>query len=80
MEVRDYDPWLALTDGGDGYVFYRHFSKRFDDLISPGGYMLLEIGGNSHKEGIENLFSKAGFQVMFIKDIQNNFRAIEVRK
>ena len=36
-EVQDYDPELALTDGADGYVFYRCFSKRFDDLISPGG-------------------------------------------
>ena len=79
-EVRDYDPELALTDGADGYVFYRRFSKRFDDLISPGGYMLLEIGGNSHKEGVEKIFSKAGLQVTFLKDLQGDFRAVEVRK
>ena len=79
-EVRDYDPELALTDGTDGYVFYRHFSKRFDDLISPGGYILLEIGGNSHKEGVGKIFSKAGLQATFFKDLQGNFRAVEVRK
>jgi release factor glutamine methyltransferase len=79
-EVRDYDPYIALTDGADGYVFYRHFSKRFDDLISPGGYMLLEIGGNSYKEGVEKIFSKAGLQTTFLKDLQGDFRAVEVRK
>jgi release factor glutamine methyltransferase len=79
-EVRDYDPERALTDGADGYVFYRRFSKRFDDLISPGGYMLLEIGGNSHKEGVEKIFSKVRLQTTFLKDLQGDFRAVEVRK
>ena len=79
-EVRDYDPERALTDGADGYVFYRRFSKRFDDLISPGGYMLLEIGGNSHKEGVKKIFSKSGLRATFLKDMQGDFRAIEVRK
>ena len=79
-EVRDYDPEIALTDGGDGHVFYKRFSKSFDDLISPGGYMLLEIGGNSYKEGVEKIFSKAGLQTTFLKDLQGDFRAVEVRK
>jgi len=79
-EVRDYDPELALTDGADGYVFYKRFSKRFDDLISPGGYMLLEIGGNSHKESVKKIFSKSGLRATFLKDMQGDFRAIEVRK
>jgi release factor glutamine methyltransferase len=79
-EVRDYDPELALTDGADGYVFYRRFSKRFNDLISPGGYMLLEIGVNSHKEGVEKIFSIAGLKTTFLKDLQGDFRAVEVRK
>ena len=78
--VRNYDPELALTDGADGYVFYRRFSERFDDLISTSGYMLLEIGGNSHKDGVEKIFSKAGLQAMFLKDLQGDFRAVEVRK
>ena len=79
-EVRDYDPKLALTDGADGFIFYKRFSKRFDDLISPGGYMLLEIGGNSHKEGVEKIFSNAGLKATFFKDLQGDLRAVEVRK
>ena len=42
--------------------------------------MLLEIGGNSHKEGVENIFSKTGLQTEFFRDLQGDFRAVEVRK
>ena len=39
-----------------------------------------EIGGNSHKEGVEKIFSKVGLQTTFLKDLQGDFRAVEVRK
>ena len=79
-EVRDYDPRIALTDGADGYVFYRRFADRFNDLLNPGGYMLLEIGGNSQKEILEGVFLDAGLTATFFKDIQGDFRVVEVRK
>ena len=78
-EVRDYDPILALTDGDDGLIFYRHFFNNFNDLINQGGYMLLEIGGNHHKVLIENIISKTNLQAIFYKDLQGDFRAVEVR-
>ena len=80
VEVRDYDPKIALTDGADGYVFYRRFAEIFDELINPDGYMLLEIGGNSQKEVVEGVFLDTGLTATFIKDIQGDFRVVEVRK
>ena len=79
-EVRGYDPEKALTDGSDGYVFYRRFSELFDDLLNPFGFMLLEIGGNAQKEGVEKIFSDAGLQTEFFRDNQDDFRVVEVRK
>ena len=79
-EVRNFDPRQALTDYADGYVFYRRFAKKFDDIVSSGGYILLEIGGVVHKEGVGKIFSKAGLQVKFYKDLQGDFRVAEVRK
>ena len=79
-EVQDYDPKIALTDGADGYVFYRRFAESFDELINPDGYMLLEIGGNSQKEILEGVFLDAGLTATFFKDIQGDFRVVEVRK
>ena len=42
--------------------------------------MLLEIGGNTHKKGVEKIFSDAGLSVAFYNDLHGDFRAIEVRK
>jgi release factor glutamine methyltransferase len=79
-EVRGYDPEKALTDGSDGYVFYRRFSELFDDLLNPLGFMLLEIGGNAQKDDVEKIFSDAGLQTVFFRDSQDDFRVVEVRK
>ena len=77
-EVRDYDPKIALTDGHDGLIFYYHFNKIIMNLLNPGGYLLLEIGGNKHKEYVEKIFSMGCLRTMFIKDLQGDFRAVEV--
>ena len=79
-EVKNYDPLQALTDFADGYVFYRRFSEMFNTLVNPGGYLLLEIGGNSYKEHVKNIFSENGFNTTFFKDLQDNDRVVEVRK
>ena len=78
-EVKNYDPKVALTDGDDGYVFYRRFAEIFDDLLNPGGYMLLEIGGNSHKIEVQKIFSNFGLKTIFFKDLQDDFRVVKVQ-
>ncbi|SVE48664.1 uncharacterized protein METZ01_LOCUS501518, partial [marine metagenome] len=79
-EVKDYDPRIALTDGADGFVFYRRYANKFDDLLNPGGHMLLEISGKTHKEGIEKIFSDAEFESKFYKDLQGDFRVVEIHR
>jgi len=78
--VRAYDPKVALTDGSDGLVFYKRFANRFDKLLNPGGYMLLEIGGNAQKKSVEKIFLDSGLRATFYKDLQGDFRVAEVRK
>ena len=78
-EVRDYDPKLALMAGSDGLIFYRRFSEMFTKLLNPYGYLLLEIGGNSSKKDVENIFLQSGHKTTFFKDIQGDYRVIEVR-
>ncbi len=45
-EVRDHDPRTALDGGPDGLGFYRKLTEPVRRLIKPGGWALLEIGGN----------------------------------
>lgn len=43
-EVRDHEPHLALTDGGDGLSAYRAILAGLGDHLAPGGRALFEIG------------------------------------
>ena len=79
-EVRDYDPESALTDSKDGLTFHHRFADQFENLLNPGGYLLLEFGGNPQKEAVEALFQSVGLKTAFFKDLQNGWRVVEVRK
>ena len=80
MEVRDYDPLSALTDNADGLSFYRRFAKQFDNLLKPGGILILEFGEEKQKGDIKKYFTGAGLKTEFFKDLQQNWRVVEVRR
>ena len=77
-EVKDYDPPSALTDNADGLSFYRRFAKQFDNLLISGGVLMLEFGGNGQKDDIEKIFNGVGLNTVFFKDLQKNWRVVEV--
>ena len=79
-EVINYDPQYALTDGGDGSKFYYRFAEQFDNLLNPTGYLILEFGGNKQKIFVENIFTLYGLHTKFFKDLQDNWRVVEVRR
>jgi len=43
-EVRDWEPHLALTPGGDGLAAYRALAAGAAAHLAPGGRLLIEIG------------------------------------
>jgi release factor glutamine methyltransferase len=43
-EVRDYEPHIALTDGGTGLSIIEQIARESPDHLKPGGRLLLEIG------------------------------------
>jgi release factor glutamine methyltransferase len=77
-EVKDYEPSSALTDNADGLSFYRRFAEKFDNLLISGGVLMLEFGGNGQKDYIEKIFNGAGLKTAFFKDLQKNWRVVEV--
>ncbi len=44
VEVRDYEPALALFAGEDGLDIYRRLIPAAFDALVPGGFVALEIG------------------------------------
>jgi release factor glutamine methyltransferase len=71
VEVRDYEPALALFAGDDGLDVYRRLIPAAFDALIPGGYVALEIGYGQSK-AITELLACAGFaQIEFVPDLQN---------
>lgn len=62
-EVKEYEPKTALTDGGDGYYFYKKISKESMNYLKNGGYLAFEVGYNQGEE-VSLLMKKNGFQII----------------
>lgn len=60
-EVRDWEPHLALTPGGDGLDAYRRIAAGAGPLLAPGGVLLLEIGP-TQSAPVTALLSAAGLR------------------
>ena len=62
-EVKEYEPRMALTDGGDGYYFYKKISEESVNYLKNGGYLAFEVGYNQG-ETVSQLMEKNGFQIV----------------
>jgi len=60
-EVRDWEPHLALTPGGDGLGAYRRIAAGAGVLLAPGGVLLLEIGP-TQSPAVTALLTAAGLR------------------
>jgi release factor glutamine methyltransferase len=70
VEVREYEPELALFAGADGLDVYRRLIPVARAALVPGGFIALEIG-YGHAEAIESLLAANGFRsIEFTPDLQ----------
>ena len=60
-EVRDWEPHLALTPGGDGLGAYRKIAAGAPAHLAPGGVLLLEIGP-TQSTAVTALLTAAGLR------------------
>lgn len=65
IEVKEFDPILALDGGEDGLDPYRHFAEKLDIYLKEDGYAIFEFGD---------------CQANKIEEIFKNFNIIEIRK
>jgi release factor glutamine methyltransferase len=80
IEVRDYEPALALFAGDDGLEVYRRLIPHSFDALVPGGFIALEIG-YGQQTAIESLLIDAGFaEIEFTADLQGIFRVAVGRR
>lgn len=70
-----FEPRYALTDEGDGLLFYKRFADVFFDLLKPAGRFYLEIGYNQSVE-MGTIFA-AGYNIKVLRDFAGIDRIIE---
>ncbi len=60
VEVRDYEPRLALDGGADGTDVYKKIAEKYLEFLNPNGTLMMEIGiGQS--EAVKELFGEVEF-------------------
>jgi release factor glutamine methyltransferase len=70
VEVREFEPPLALFAGDDGLDIYRRLIPAAHAALVPGGFIALEIGYGQARAA-EGLLAAAGFgQIEFVSDLQ----------
>jgi release factor glutamine methyltransferase len=70
VEVRDYEPALALFAGEDGLEVYRRLIPAAFDALTLGGFLALEIGYGQLPD-LAQLLTHSGFQqIEFTPDLQ----------
>jgi release factor glutamine methyltransferase len=71
VEVRDYEPALALFAGTDGLDINRRLIPAAHTALIPGGFIALEIG-YGQSAAVNELLAESGFeQIEFIPDLRN---------
>jgi len=71
VEVRDHEPSLALFAGPDGLDVYRRLIPQALACLTPGGFLVLEIG-HGQSPAIRVLLAASGFQdIEFLPDLQS---------
>jgi len=71
VQVRDYEPSLALFAGNDGLDIYRRLIPAAQSALNPGGFLALEIG-YGQSTVIAGLLTGSSFlDVEFLLDLQD---------
>ncbi|PIE14753.1 MAG: protein-(glutamine-N5) methyltransferase, release factor-specific [Rhodobacterales bacterium] len=75
-ELRDWEPQIALSPGGDGLVAYRVLTQTAPRFLNPKGRLMVEIG---HQQGADvcDLFQANGFHgITCLKDLNGHDRVV----
>lgn len=80
VEVKDYEPRLALDGGADGLDFYRRLAEESADRLKKNGYLIMEIGFDQGQAVTDLLKETGRFKDIFVhKDLARLDRVITAR-
>jgi release factor glutamine methyltransferase len=80
MEIKKFEPLIALDGGEDGLRFYREFAKKIPNIMNKNAYLIIEIGEKQFNNCIE-IFSCSGLKlVKKAQDLQKKDRIMVFSK
>lgn len=80
IEVRDYDPFVALDGGPDGLKDYTRIAEILPEILKDGGYVVLEVGINQASD-VKEIFEKQGLKyVQTVLDLSGIERVVAFQK
>lgn len=75
-EVRDHEPRIALTDGGDGLGAYRAIAAGAAAHLAPAGRLLVEVGAGQ-APSVQEIFAAAGLDCVGTRpDLEGRARVV----
>lgn len=79
-DVRDFEPYIALSGGADGLIFYRRIAEKGYKILKEGGLIAFEVGHNQ-AEAVEEILIDNGFgKIEIIKDLAGINRVVTAIK
>lgn len=79
-EVREYEPRVALTPGGDGLAIIERLVREAPGVLKPRGYLLLEIGFDQ-RDKVLKLVNPGLWNIIDVhKDLQGIPRTVVLQK
>ena len=76
IEVKKYDPEIALFAGNDGFDAYKRIIPNLAKFLNPDGFVVLEIGASQSKKVKKMMNSFGFFDVEIVKDLSGKDRLI----
>ena len=76
LEIKNYEPKIALTDNENGLLFYERFAQILKKILTINGVFICEISATIEIAQLIKLFQNYGYKINIIKDLCNKNRAI----
>jgi release factor glutamine methyltransferase len=75
VEVREWEPHVALFAADDGYMIYRKLISAAEIAVKPGGRLMMELGYRS-LDGVSQMLAARWTDVKVIADLAGFPRVI----
>ncbi|MFZ4626686.1 MAG: peptide chain release factor N(5)-glutamine methyltransferase [Blastocatellia bacterium] len=79
-EVREWEPRMALTDGGDGLDFHRRLLREAPSRLAEGGYLLIELGYQQSAAVLEMVDPETWEAPRVLPDLQGIARTLVLHR